>query len=265
MDSITALFSSAQLAALDRDAPSPLYFRLYSLLKEAILNGTLATGAQLPTEQQLASAFGVSRITAKRAMDELATESLVERRRGRGTHVTYEYRPEPVKAPLIGMLQEIESMARHTDVTVLECAQLKPPAAIREALSTGETETALRLVRVRSREGKPFGYYASWTAGLKRPVSPGDFERSARLAVFRRQGIIITHVTQTLSAVAATPELARHLDTLPGAPLLSLVRHSFAAPGGEARMVDHLQLYYHPDRFQYRMELELGGGSEQGL
>ena len=75
----------------------PLYFQLYSLLKQAILNGTVACGTQMPTEQQLAEAFGVSRITAKRAMDELAAETLVERRRGKGTHVIYEYAPKPYR------------------------------------------------------------------------------------------------------------------------------------------------------------------------
>ena len=114
MKTIAEIFSDTQLKALEQDIPTPLYFRLYTLLKNAILDGTIENGAQMPTEQQLADNFGVSRITAKRAMDELASEQLVERHRGKGTHVTYEYSPQPVKAPLVGMLQEIESMARHS-------------------------------------------------------------------------------------------------------------------------------------------------------
>ena len=257
MESIADIFSESQLQALNQEAPTPLYFRLYSLLKDAILNGTIDNGAQMPTEQQLAETFGVSRITAKRAMDELAAESLVERRRGKGTHVTYEYSPQPVKAPLVGMLQEIESMARHSDAHVLECKQLKPPAAVREALGLAENETALHLVRVRSKDGHPFGYYASWSSGLKRPVNKRDFERAPRLEIFRKHGLNISHVTQTISAVAATRELAEHLDTEVGAPLISLVCHSFETHGGEERMVDYLQVCYHPDRFQYRMDLQV--------
>lgn len=261
MASIADIFSESQLQALKQEAPTPLYFRLYSLLKDAILNGTIDNGAQMPTEQQLADTFAVSRITAKRAMDELAGEGLVERRRGKGTHVTYQYRPQPVRAPLVGMLQEIESMARHSDAEVLECKQLKPPAAVREALGLGEAEKALHLVRVRSRDGQPFGYYASWSAGLAKPVNRRDFERATRLEIFRKQGLDISHVTQTISAVAATEELARHLDTDVGAPLISLLRHSFDTQHGEERMVDYLQVYYHPDRFQYRMDLQVEGNS----
>ena len=257
MDPMAEIFSEAQLQALNQEAPTPLYFRLYSLLKDAILNGTIDNGAQMPTEQQLAETFGVSRITAKRAMDELAAEGLVERRRGKGTHVTYEYSPQPLKAPLVGMLQEIESMARHSDVEVLECKRMKPPAAVRDALGLSEQDTALHLLRVRSRDGQPFGYYASWTAGLENPVSKRDFARNPRLEIFRKHGLVISHVTQTLSAVAASAEQAVRLNTEPGAPLLSLLRQSFVTRDGREEMVDYLLVYYHPDRFQYRMDLDL--------
>ena len=257
MSAIVELFSDTQLRTMQQDTPTPLYYKLYHLLKGAILDGTIENGAQMPTEQQLAETFSVSRITAKRAMDELAAERLVERRRGRGTHVTYEYKPRPVQAPLIGMLQEIESMARHSDVKVLTCRQNLPPGQIREALGLDDSEQVLYLERVRSRDGQAFGYYQSWTAGLKKNVGKREFQKSPRLAIFRRQGLKITHVTQTISATAATPELAAALDTDTGAPLLSLVRHSFATVNDKERLVDYLQVYYHPDRFQYQMDLTL--------
>ena len=257
MNPIADIFSEAQLRGLQQDTPTPLYYRLYSLLKNSILDGTVANGSQMPTEQQLAETFEVSRITAKRAMDELAAEDLVQRRRGKGTHVTYEYKPQPVKAPLVGMLQEIESMARHTEVKVLECKKQTPPGHVREALGLGDRDKALHLLRVRSRDGQPFGYYSSWTSGLDKPVSKRDFAKTPRLAIFRKQGLKLTHVTQTISAEAASPELAKHLDTEPGAPLISLVRRSYETRKGKEQLVDYLHVHYHPDRFQYQMDLEL--------
>ncbi len=79
---------------------------------------------------------------------------------------------------------------------------------VREALGLADKDKALHLVRVRSRDGQPFGYYDSWTSGLKKTVGKRDFQKSPRLAIFRKQGMKITHVTQTISAVAATTELA---------------------------------------------------------
>ncbi|CAN0566601.1 unnamed protein product, partial [Laminaria digitata] len=72
LSDITELFSASELKMLQADSPIPLYHQLYQLLKRRILNGSLANGAKLPTEAQLAEGFGVSRITAKRVMDLLA-------------------------------------------------------------------------------------------------------------------------------------------------------------------------------------------------
>jgi DNA-binding GntR family transcriptional regulator len=65
-------------------------------------------------------------------------------------------------------------------------------------------------------------------------------------------------VSQIISAVAATTELAEQLDTETGAPLISLIRESFTSGGDGEKLVDYLHIYYHPDHFQYRMDLELG-------
>jgi len=95
---LDSLFSKRIRQGLNKESPTPLYHQLYKLLHDFILNGTLAAGERMPTEEQLSKTFLVSRITAKRAMDELALEKLVERRRGKGTHVIYKYTPKPVAA-----------------------------------------------------------------------------------------------------------------------------------------------------------------------
>ena len=129
-----ARFQPYVLAARQSDSPTPLYHQLYSILKSMIVEDVLSYGERVPTESELADLFSVSRITSKRALDELAAEGFVERRRGRGTHVTYQYTPRPVQAPLIGMLQEIESMARNSRAIILESEMRAPPGDIRREM-----------------------------------------------------------------------------------------------------------------------------------
>ena len=92
---------------LSQNDPTPLYHRLYTRLKQDILDGTLKHGSQLPTEHELSRVFSISRVTAIRALNELAADGLVTRQRAKGTHVTHKYTPKPVKAPLIGMLKTL--------------------------------------------------------------------------------------------------------------------------------------------------------------
>lgn len=257
MELVGELFSEQQRQGVSQEAPTPLYFQLYSILKAAILDGTLASGARMPSEQQLAEAFGISRITAKRAMDELAVESLVERRRGKGTHVTYEYKLQPVQAPLVGMLAELESMARHSKVKVLECEQRRPPAFVRAEFNIAEEDTILRMIRIRERDGLPFGYYSSWTVGLERPITKKQAQSKSRLELFRERGLHLSQVKQTISAVAATAELAKALEAKEGQPLISLVRRSYSSNNGQEVLRDFMHIFYHPDRFQYQMDLKL--------
>lgn len=257
MKDSSTIFSHRDMQNLNKESPTPLYFQLYSILKALILNGTLAFRQRMPTEEELAKAFSVSRITAKRAMDELAQEDLVERRRGKGTHITYRYSPKPVKAPLTGMLEEIESMARNSSARVLECKMMQPPQAIREELELKPGDTALHLVRVRKREGRDFGYYVSWTVGVEPPRSKKIFEKTPRITYFRDHGLELTHVTQTISAVAASEEAARELKVAAGSPLLSLVRRSYNQQGGREILRDYLQVVYNPEHFQYKMDLNI--------
>ena len=180
------VFSAHVVGQLSKQSPTPLYHQLFSLLKSRILDGTLAYGTRLPPEERLADIFSVSRITAKRAMDDLSKDALVERRRGRGTHVIYQYSPRPVQAPLTGMLQEIESMARNSVAQILDFGIRIPPQKIREDLRLAEGETVLHLLRVRERDGMKFGHYTSWTAGVKMPADPAIFENPEEFNILRK-------------------------------------------------------------------------------
>lgn len=69
------------------DGPMPLYARIASLLRSRIRNGTLAIGDELPGLQQICDEFGVSRVTARQAVADLADEGLVVSGRGRKAFV----------------------------------------------------------------------------------------------------------------------------------------------------------------------------------
>lgn len=84
---------SSQTALLKSDSSTPLYLQIYAYLKNNILDGRFPTGSLLPSEIQLASAFGVSRITAKRALDKIASENYGVRSRGLGTRVAGSSKP----------------------------------------------------------------------------------------------------------------------------------------------------------------------------
>jgi len=248
LSSLKSEWHRSQNGSMDR---SPLYHRLYSVLKAAILDGTIPYDAQMPTEQQLVSTFDVSRITAKRAMDELAAENLVARFRGKGSHVTYHYTPKPVRAPLVGMLENLVEIARHGTMRVITTERAVPPAGIRQILGLAERDVAQKVARVCSNEdGDPYAFYLSWTVGVRKGFTRNKLEKNTRLHMLRENGIHLTKVKQVISAENASATIAEELGVEAGTALLSIRRIGYIDSGDVVDVFDGL---YNPERFQYVM------------
>ena len=58
-----------------RREPVPAYYRIYQVLSERIASGVYRLGSQLPTDNELMAEFGVSRHTARSAVEELVAVS----------------------------------------------------------------------------------------------------------------------------------------------------------------------------------------------
>ena len=255
MDATLTLLSKYHHGVLDPASPTPLYHQLYSMLRDCIIGGVLEDGSRMPSEKELSTTFKVSRITARRALDDLAAENLVARQRGRGTFVNYHYHPELLNAPLTGALESLEHMGRETKIKVLSLRFIRPPVNIVDEFGISDDEQPLcHMVRIRSNRDLPFAYYESWTLGFDKSIRKQALEKSPRLELLRKSGVKIARAEQTLSAEAALPPAAGALGITPGKPLLKLIRRSF---GEDGIQVDHLNAVYNPDRFQYRMSLTL--------
>jgi GntR family transcriptional regulator len=253
-DVLATLLSSKAHKLLRNDLPTPLYHQMFSLLRDRILSGEIPRGARIPTEFDLADGFGVSRITAKRALDELAAEGLVERRRGKGTHVIHRTRPKPMHSPLNGLLESLEVLAEHTNVQLLQYRRGVPPEPIRALFGTSPRMELAHAIRLRFRGDTPFGYYISWTRTEHADFNEEHLATMSRLKLFKSVGIQIKQVEQVLSAINADAVSAMYLNVEPGTALLALERRSFDSEGN---LVDLLSVQYRPDQFTYQMRLDV--------
>ena len=66
---------------------TPLYQQIYDDLKAAIKGGTYKNGDRIPSEAELSQSYGVSRITVRRAMEDLCSDGFLVKMQGRGTFV----------------------------------------------------------------------------------------------------------------------------------------------------------------------------------
>jgi GntR family transcriptional regulator len=151
------------------------------------------------------------------------------------------------------MLENLQTMSKHSTVKVLSVEKLISPATVRDALNLGSNGKAIKVVRVRSNEyGKPYAYYVSWTLPQRSGFTKRNIENKTRLSILKENGVRITRVEQTLGAENAEFDVAAHLCIPVETALLSLKRHSFDEKGA---LGDILMGVYNPKLFTYKMVL----------
>src|ERR1700751_2283952 len=98
---------------------SPLYSRVETVLASEIADGALKVGDQLPTEDSLIARFEVSRITVRRAVQNLVRRGLVEIRRGKGTFVAAPKITQEL-TELSGFVEDMRALGRTPAARVID-------------------------------------------------------------------------------------------------------------------------------------------------
>jgi GntR family transcriptional regulator len=231
--------------------------QVYLVLRDRILSGAAQFGAKLPTENELAEFHGVSRVTVRRALGELARERLIERRRSAGTRVIYRSPPAPIIADISGVLANLADMGRRTAVKLLSFDYVPAEGALAKTLGVGPDQLLQRAVRVRSVDGEPFSYLTTHVPeSVSVTFTRQELAERPLLDLLERAGIKVEHARQRISAGLAMPSVAEALNLRTGSPLIDLVRVVYDQTG---RAVEHLHALYRPDRYAFEIDLVRSG------
>lgn len=243
----------AKQPPLARGAAIPLYHQIYLTLRDEIARGDRPFGSAMPTEMALGASYDVSRITARRALDELAAGGFVERRRRLGTRVIYRLPNKPIEANIDQAVESLIAFGQKTAVKVLELITRPPDAAIAQKLGLAEGEPAIRAVRLRSSKGGPLGLIIShMRSGLGVSITPARLTETPMLALLREAGIQIGGAVQTIEAMVADPDLAERLAIEPRAAVLHVER---LVEDADRQTVLVTNAYYRADRYRITLDM----------
>lgn len=252
--------SGAEGAGVDRRLLTPLYHQIYVVIRNKIYDGSYADGSRVPSEHEVGALYGVSRITAKRALDELAAAGLVVRERGRGTHVSFSAPQPPMRSSVEGLLENLLLMGLKTEVELLDFAYVRPPAEVARELECRPEALVQRAVRVRSLEGAPFSHLTTYVPEeVGRSYSRDDLGGTPLLTLLERSGVVISSARQTISATLADADVAPLLGVDVATALIRIARVVFDQ---KQRPVEHITGLYRPDRYQYSMTLSRVNGTK---
>lgn len=238
---------------LDPSGPVPLYHQIFLIVRNRIYAGDLLTGDRVPGEQDLTEEFGVSRITAKRALNELADAGLVIRERGRGTRVIKRPASPAVTSSIEGWLENISLMGVSTKAEVLEFDYVAALEDIAAALEIPAGAKVQRAVRIRRLEGQPMSYLVTYVpADIGKSFDRAALNTTPMLQLLERAGVDVASARQTISASIADAGIASALACPAGAPLIEVRR---IVRDSDDRPVEYIRVLYRPDLYRFEMSM----------
>lgn len=232
-------------------SPVPLYHQISSQVESAIQDGRIAKGNFLPGEIQLAERWGVSRPTARRAIQELVERGMVVRRRGVGTQVVNAEVRRAVK--LSSLYDDLVVEGLRPETKVLRCEVVSASDELATDLDLRADRSVLALERIRSTGTRPLAFLSNFlVADLTEGLTSADFEASGLYEVLRRRGVRPLAARQVIGARRATSEEACALGLEPGEPLLTMRRVMQDQSGRRVEVGNHVY-----DATQYSVEMTL--------
>ncbi len=225
------------------------YKQIASALRSAIADGEYAAGSVLQSESELSEAYDASRVTIRKALEELRSEGLVDSRQGFGWYVGADSVRQSLDA-LETIEAQLAEAGRVSARSVLRFGFVEPPADVRRLLGA----SVLEVVRLHLADDEPFALVTVWCEhSIGADFSRTEVESSSFVDLL---GAKLGQVTQVIGAIAAGADVAKRLLVAAGTPLLRVRRVTIDVDGSPALVSEHL---YPAHRTEF--EVTLGGAS----
>ena len=206
---------------------SPLYVKVKTHILSQIRSGAWAPGARVPSENELVESFGISRMTANRALRELFAEGYVERVPGVGTFV----KEPPARSSLLelrNIAEEIEQRGHRYSARVASRKEVSANPAQAEEFETRDLHRLFHITLVHEENGVPVQLEDRYVnAELVPDFLAQDFSQTTPTAVLLA-ALPVDELEHTVEAVLPNLEQQRLLGIDALEPCLALHRRSWS-------------------------------------
>jgi GntR family transcriptional regulator len=214
----------------------------------------MGPGALISSESELARTHGASRITIRRALNQLKVEGLVDSRQGFGWYVATPALTQQLR-DLTTLERQIRASGRSFKRELVAFGFVRTPSELEGLFDTPSVLEITRLDRI---DSQPFGVATVWAVGdLVRDLTREDIESGP---LSEQLGVPLGGATETITAVGASASDAQALNVPVRTPLLQVDR---VIRDVEARPILRSRAHYNPVLTEFVVELPPAGAAEE--
>ena len=230
----------------------------YEIIKKDLISkiqdGTYAPGSELPSETTLIEQYDVSRITARRAIDELYLSDYIEKKQGKRAVVKQTVKTQELNS-ISSYTEEILKQGMTPSRRVLSVGLRLPTELEQKNLLLDKAEPVFSLCRIVYADDTPLCYTdTSVPYKYFRDIENYDFsEHSLYDVIENTYGIKITTFRLKLKAVLPNDKIAKYLDIEKNLPMLRYCATTFGMTNGQELPIEQFETYYLTDLFEYTL------------
>lgn len=239
---------------LNADSAKPYYEQIKEYLLYKIYSGELGPHDRVPSERNLSEQFGVSRLTAAKAIKELVLEGKLYTQVGKGTFVSDDPIDQALEL-LTSFSEEMKKRGQRPSSRVLQAGLIPATEAMARRLQVPVGVSLVMLKRVRLANEQPL---ALETSTLIADLCEGILERHdfAQESLYEvldvHYRLRLTHAEQEWEARLATDEETEVLQLQPYSPILGITRITFIESD---QPIEYVKSAYRGDRYKFRARL----------
>lgn len=231
----------------------------YSVLKHKIIekinNEEYKVGDLIPSERELMEKLQVSRITVRKAIDDLVNEGYLYRIQGKGTYVKSDEISHDLFS-IISCTEDIRNRGMTPSTRVISAEVLPADKRRARSMQLADGELILRLERVYFANNVPINYTITYLPlSLFPNLDKHNFSTESLYSILENEyGVKITHAKRTLEAVLAHEQTSEYLDVKPGEPLILFRCQTYGEVNGEEKVIENFKCSYRTDMHKFYID-----------
>lgn len=233
----------------------PKYYLLKREIQNKIELGEYSEGTLIESERELMEKYQFSRITVRKAIDELVNEGYLYRIQGKGTYVKGETSEQNL-FNLSSCTEDVERLGKVPFKKTMRTAKYPADAKRAKHLNIPLHETVHMFGRITYADQEPLNYTITY---LPEKIFPGleryDLEKRSLYDIIRKDyNVQITKARRTIEAVLPDPIVASYLQINDNMPVILFNCITYGIVHGKEMPIETFRCYYRTDQYKFYID-----------